>query len=151
VGIFSVGELRLCFFVLVDPDETLQRKTLDLLYRMTNPVNVELIADKLIDFLSHTTDLFLRKNLTKRVCAIAERYAPNNAWYIRTITKLFEVSGDLVSQDVAHQLMSFIAEGTGESEESDMLLRQNAVEIYVTLLRDKPVGSLPWILLETMA
>jgi AP-4 complex subunit epsilon-1 len=136
---------------LLDPDETLQRKTLDLLYRMTNPVNVEFIADKLIDFLSHTTDLFLRKVLTKRVCAIAERYAPNNAWYIRTITKLFEVSGDLVSQDVAHQLMSLIAEGTGESEESDMLLRQNAVEIYVTLLRDKPVGSLPRILLETMA
>lgn len=136
---------------LEDPDETLQRKTLDLLYRMTNPVNVEFIAEKLVAFLSGTTDLFLKKQLTTRVCSIAERYAPNNAWYIRTITKLFEVSGDMVSQQVAQNLMSLIAEGTGESEEDDMLLRQNAVEIYVTLLREKPLGSLPRILLETMA
>jgi AP-4 complex subunit epsilon-1 len=57
----------------------------------------------------------------------------------------------MVSTDVAQNLMSLIAEGTGESEEADMLLRQNAVEIYVGLLHDKPVGSLPRILLETMA
>lgn len=134
-----------------DPDETLQRKTLDLLYRMTNPVNVEFIADKLLDFLSHATDPFLKRVLTQRVCEIAERYAPNNAWYVKTVTKLFEVSGDMVPPDVAQNLMSLIAEGTGESEEADMLLRQNAVELYVVLLRDKPVGSLPRILLETMA
>ena len=138
-------------FVVLCSDETLQRKTLDLLYRMTNPVNVEFISDKLVDFLSGTTDLFLKKQLTTRVCSIAERYAPNNAWYIRTITKLFEVSGDMVSPEVAQNLMSLIAEGTGESEEADMLLRQSAVEIYVVLLRDKPLGSLPRILLETMA
>jgi len=118
---------------------------------MTNPVNVEFISERLIEFLSGTTDLFLKRVLTTRVCTIAERYAPNNAWYIRTITKLFEVSGDMVSADVAQNLMSLIAEGTGESEEADMLLRQNAVEIYVALLKEKPLASLPRILLETMA
>lgn len=136
---------------LEDPDETLQRKTLDLLFRMCNPVNVEFIAEKLLSFLSGTTDLFLKKLLTKRVCVIAERYAPNNAWYIRTITSLFEVAGEMVEPQVAQNLMSLIAEGTGESDEDDMLLRQNAIEIYVALARDKPIGSMPRILLETMA
>jgi AP-4 complex subunit epsilon-1 len=136
---------------LEDPDETLQRKTLDLLYRMTNPINVEFIADKLISFLSSTTDLFLKKQLTVRVCSIAERFAPNNAWYIRTITQLLEVAGDMVSSNTAQNLMNLIAEGTGESDEEDMLLRQNAVEIYVALLRDKPLGTLPRRLLEIMA
>eukprot|EP00536_Pseudo-nitzschia_multiseries_P008306 jgi/Psemu1/296860/fgenesh1_pm.209_\ len=69
---------------LEDPDETLQRKTLDLLYRMTNPVNVEFITDKLLDFLRGTTDLFLKQQLTTRVCSVAERYAPSNAWSPRT-------------------------------------------------------------------
>jgi len=118
---------------------------------MTNPVNVEFISERLIEFLSGTTDLFLKRVLTNRVCSIAERYAPNNAWYIGTITKLFEVSGDMVPQNVAQNLMSLIAEGTGESEEADMLLRQNAVEIYVALLKEKQLGKLPRILLETMA
>jgi AP-4 complex subunit epsilon-1 len=136
---------------LEDPDETLQRKTLDLLYRMTNPVNVEFITEKLLDFLRGTTDLFLKQQLTTRVCSVAERYAPNNAWYIQTITQLFEISGDMVAPQVANNLMSLIAEGTGESEEEDMLLRQNAVELYVQLLQDKPPAKLPKILLETMA
>lgn len=136
---------------LEDPDETLQRKTLDLLYRMTNPVNVEFITDKLLDFLSGTTDLFLKQQLTTRVCSVAERYAPSNAWYIKTITQLFEVSGDMVEPQVAQNLMSLIAEGTGESDEADMLLRQTAIELYITLLQEKPPAKLPKILLETMA
>ena len=136
---------------LEDTDETLQRKTLDLLYRMTNPVNVEFITEKMLEFLRGTTDVFLKNVLTTRICSVAERYAPNNAWYIRTITDLFEISGDLVRPEVAQNLMSLIAEGTGESEENDMLLRQNAIEIYVALLREKPAGKLPKILLETMA
>lgn len=85
---------------LEDPDETLQRKTLDLLYRMCNPVNVEFIADKLVEFLSGTTDLFLKKLLTKRVCAIAEKYAPSNAWYIKTITVRMNIHVDLLARPV---------------------------------------------------
>lgn len=139
---------------LEDPDETLQRKTLDLLYRMTNPVNVEFITEKLVHFLSGTTDLFLKKVLTDRICSVAERYAPSNAWYIQSITKLFEVSGDMVKPEVAQNLMSLLAEGTGaDDEEADMLLRQNAVELYVSLLpqQEEAVTVLPRILLETMA
>lgn len=46
---------------LEDPDETLKRKTLDLLYTMTNPVNVEFIAEKLLSFLEQGTDSFWRQ------------------------------------------------------------------------------------------
>lgn len=148
---YAVAHQSAVMDCLEDPDETLQRKTLDLLYRMTNPINVEFITDKLLDFLRGTTDLFLKKQLTTRICSVAERYAPNNEWYIQTITQLFEISGDMVEAQVAQNLMSLIAEGTGESEESDMLLRQNAIELYVSLLKEKTPSKLPRILLETMA
>ena len=148
---YAVAHQSAVMDCLEDPDETLQRKTLDLLYRMTNPVNVEFITEKLLDFLRGTTDLFLKKQLTTRICSVAERYAPNNEWYIQTITQLFEISGDMVAPQVAQNLMSLIAEGTGESDEVDMLLRQNAIELYATLLKEKTASKLPRILLETMA
>jgi AP-4 complex subunit epsilon-1 len=142
-------------------DETIQRKTLDLLYKMTNPVNVEFITEKLVAFLSQPrTDAHLKRLLTQRVCIVAEKYAPNNAWYVRTITNLMKIHGcgDLIPASVAHNLMTLIAEGSGDgNEEADMLLRQNAVEIYVGLFVNEdstsstPVGSLPKILLETAA
>lgn len=141
---------------LEDSDETLQRKTLDLLYRMTNPINVEFIAEKLIVFLSTTTDLFLKRQLTHRVCTIAERYAPNNTWYIQTITKLLQVAGDMVTTTTSQNLLNLMAEGTGnDNPEEDMLLRQNAVELYVTLLLQDPnqisILFSSHVLLETMA
>ena len=39
-----------------DRDETLQRRTLDLLYKMTNPINVVFITEKLLGFLKGMTD-----------------------------------------------------------------------------------------------
>lgn len=133
---------------LEDPDETLKRKTLDLLYRMTNPVNVEFISDKLTQFLREASDVFLRTELVGRITQCAERYAPSNAWYIQTMTNVFELGGDLVRSEVAHNLMRLIAEGSGEDEDQDMELRRDAVDTYLDLL-EKPV--LPDILVCTMA
>uniref|UniRef100_A0A7S3VAQ8 AP-4 complex subunit epsilon-1 C-terminal domain-containing protein n=1 Tax=Chaetoceros debilis TaxID=122233 RepID=A0A7S3VAQ8_9STRA len=137
---------------LEDRDETLQRRTLDLLYKMTNPVNVTFIAEKLLHFLKGTTDSFLKEDLTKKVCNLAERYAPNNLWYVETMSELFEISGDFVSQEVAQNLMTLIAEGAGEDEgeDADESLRQHCVIIYANML-SKPISKLPKLLIETMA
>mmetsp|Transcript_30189 Transcript_30189/g.59781 ORF Transcript_30189/g.59781 Transcript_30189/m.59781 type:complete len:1115 (-) Transcript_30189:17-3361(-) len=135
---------------LEDPDETLQRKTLDLLFRMTNPVNVRFIADRLLQFLRGTSDGYLRHDLTARITQIAERYAPDNGWYVEAITALFEISGDLVRPDVAHNLMTLIAEGgDGDGDDEDDSVRRGAVEMYIQML-DRP-GALPKILTDTMA
>lgn len=138
---------------LEDKDDTLLRKTLDLLYRMTNPVNVEFITDRLLHFLRGATDPYLKSDLTEKICTIAERYAPSNAWYVRTVTSLFEIAGDLVDPAVATNLMSLVAEGTGNEdgdEEADMALRKQAVELYVNLLATSK-NRMPRVLVETMA
>lgn len=119
---------------------------------MTNPANVQFITEKLLDFLRGTTDSFLKKDLTTKVCRLAERYAPNNLWYVETVTELFTISGDFVSEEVSQQLMTLIAEGAGEEgdEDADTYLRQYSVTIYANLL-DKPISKLPQLLIETMA
>ncbi|CAN0149167.1 unnamed protein product, partial [Ectocarpus sp. 8 AP-2014] len=93
---------------LEDPDETLKRKTLDLLYTMTNPVNVEFIADKLLSFLEQGTDSFWRQDLVNRITQCAERFAPSNSWYVGVMTKVFRLAGDMVKPEVAHNLMQVI-------------------------------------------
>lgn len=49
-------------------------KTLDLLYKMTNPMNVVTITDKLIQHLRQTQDQYLRTELVSRITQLAERY-----------------------------------------------------------------------------
>ncbi|CAK9005519.1 AP-4 complex subunit epsilon (AP-4 adaptor complex subunit epsilon) (Adaptor-related protein complex 4 subunit epsilon) (Epsilon subunit of AP-4) (Epsilon-adaptin) [Durusdinium trenchii] len=138
---------------LEDPDETLKRKTLDLLFRMTNPVNAEVVVDKLVYFLKDAVDKFLRQDLVTRICQLAERFAPSNLWYIRTITKVFELGGDLVETEVAHNLLRLLAEGAGEGEgeeETDRLdeeMRREACEIFLDNF-ERPI--LPDILLRVM-
>ena len=45
-------------------------QTLDLLYCMTNPVNVEIIVDKQLMYLKAATDVFLRTDLVARISEI---------------------------------------------------------------------------------
>ena len=51
---------------LEDKDETLRRKTLDLLYKMTNEKNVNVICSKLIGSLKDSVDVYLRYVLYRR-------------------------------------------------------------------------------------
>ena len=145
---------------LEDPDETLKRKTLDLLYKMTNSVNVVFIAEKLLLFLSAATDDYFRTELVGQLTQCAERFAPSNTWYVRTMIKVFELAGDKVKLSVAQTLMQLIADGADSNDEDDEEdggeggmsrddeLRREAVEDFLLLI-GKP--KLPEILAQTLA
>eukprot|EP00743_Colponemidia_sp_Colp-15_P002166 GILK01002351.1.p1 GENE.GILK01002351.1~~GILK01002351.1.p1 ORF type:complete len:1062 (-),score=193.43 GILK01002351.1:67-3252(-) len=128
-----------------DPDETLKRKTLDLLFRMTNAANVVVVVDRLTFYLKSTVDAHLRTELVTRITQLAERYAPNNGWFIQTMNQVFELGGELVRPEVAHNLLRLIAEGGGDE---DSELRAYAVKTYLKAL-EKPF--LPDILVQTIA
>jgi len=83
----------------------------------------------------------------------APRYAPDNTWYIRTMNAVFELGGELVRPDIAHNLMRLIAEGSGEDEAADMAMRKYAASQYYELLEkpvlpDNLVQVLCWVLGE---
>ncbi|XP_065884904.1 uncharacterized protein [Dysidea avara] len=129
---------------LDDPDDTLKRKTLSLLFMMTNSLNVVVIAEKMIAYLKTTRDEYIKADLVSKITQLAERYAPDNQWFIRTMNIVFEVGGDLVRKEVAHNLMRLIAEGS-EDDDVDNELRMDAVTCYLELI-SKP--SLPDILIK---
>lgn len=138
---------------LEDPDETLKRKTLDLLYRMTNPQNVTVVVDKLTFALRTSVDVHLRRELVQRVTSLAERFAPNNEWYVNTMNTVFELGGELVPSETAYNLMRLVAEGTGEDDAADQAFRAFAVNTYLKLLEksglsDILVQVISWVLGE---
>ena len=50
------------------------------------------------------------------------------------MNSVFEMGGELVRPDIAHNLMRLIAEGSGEDEDVDMELRRYAATQYYALL-----------------
>lgn len=138
---------------LEDPDETLKRKTLDLLFRMTNPQNVVVVVDKLTFHLRTSVDSHLRRDLVQKITSLAERFAPDNEWYVNTMNTVFELSGELVPAETAYNLMRLVAEGAGEDESADTAFRVFAVNTYLKLL-EKPTLSdilvqvIAWVLGE---
>jgi AP-4 complex subunit epsilon-1 len=62
---------------LESKDETLKRETLELLFRMTNSQNVEVIVQKLINYLKMAADPHFKKEMVNKVMILSERFAPN--------------------------------------------------------------------------
>jgi len=158
---------------LESPDITLAHRTLELLYRMTNPHNVEFIIEKLLDFLRggkqfHSDD-HLQRTLTFKIANLAERFAPSNEWYVETITQLLEISGNVPSckkglNKVGNQLMQLIAEGEGGGEEEDdviddtanISLRRSTVNTYINILlspanKSKSILQYPDVFIQIMS
>ncbi|KAI3914183.1 hypothetical protein MKW92_002776 [Papaver armeniacum] len=127
---------------LEDPDDTLKRKTFELLYKMTKSSNVEVIVDRMIDYMISISDNHYKTEIASRCVELAEQFAPSNQWFIQTMNKVFEHAGDLVNIKVAHNLMRLIAEGFGEDDEgADSQLRSSAVESYLRIMGEPKLPS----------
>ncbi|XP_047337628.1 AP-4 complex subunit epsilon-like [Impatiens glandulifera] len=127
---------------LEDPDHTLKRKTFELLYKMTKSSNVEVIADRMIDYMISIDDSHIKTEIASRCVELAEQFAPSNQWFIQTMNRVFEHAGDLVNAKVAHNLMRLIAEGFGEDDETaDNQLRSSAVTSYLRLIGEPKLPS----------
>ncbi|KAG6391393.1 hypothetical protein SASPL_149147 [Salvia splendens] len=134
---------------LEDPDDTLKRKTFDLLYKMTNSSNVEVIVDRMIEYMISINDSHYKTEIASRCVELAEQFAPNNQWFIQTMNKVFEHAADLVNAKVAHNLMKLIAEGFGEDDDTaDSQLRSSAATV---LLSREEIKAFPIILRNLMS
>ena len=58
---------------------------------MTNPSNVTVITDRLVAYLRVTRDDYTKADLVGKVTQLAERFAPDNLWFIQTMNAVFEI------------------------------------------------------------
>jgi AP-4 complex subunit epsilon-1 len=119
---------------LEDPDDTIRRMTITLLFAMCNENNVEAICSRLIKFLSTATDKFLRQDMVRNICDVADRFNTSPDWYVETMNQLLIHAPEHVTQTTIQGMLKVIAEGEGEDEEDDAAFRAQCVEDYFDLM-----------------
>lgn len=93
-------------------------------------------------FLKEANDPFLKRDLIEKIIALAERFAPNNIWYIETIIKLFSIvegkvdslEDQKIQQNGAQNLLTLLSEGEDEDESSSRQMRRRACELLLGVI-----------------
>ncbi|XP_068168108.1 AP-4 complex subunit epsilon-1 [Antennarius striatus] len=130
-------------------DLIIKRETLELLFRITNAQNVTVIVEKMLEFLRISKDDYMTTDLVGKVAELAEKYAPDNEWFIETMNTVFSVGGDMMEPDIPNSFLKLLSEGF-DSVEEDRKLRLFAVDSYISLLQGEP-GKLPQRFLQVIS
>ncbi|XP_020093761.1 AP-2 complex subunit alpha-2-like [Ananas comosus] len=92
---------------LKDPDVSIRRRALDLLYGMCDVTNAKDIVEELLQYLS-TADFAMREELSLKAAILAEKFAPDLSWYVDVILQLIDKAGDFVSDDIWYRVVQFV-------------------------------------------
>nr|XP_019705763.1 AP-2 complex subunit alpha-1 isoform X2 [Elaeis guineensis] len=92
---------------LKDPDISIRRRALDLLYGMCDVTNAKDIVEELLQYLS-TADFAMREELALKAAILAEKFAPDLSWYVDVILQLIDKAGDFVSDDIWYRVVQFV-------------------------------------------
>ncbi|KAL0480905.1 Ap4e1 [Acrasis kona] len=128
-------------------DESLQRKTIRLMYRMTNPHNVQLIVGKLLEFLRKTLDPYLAAELVKKIMFLAERHSTSTQWYIDAMNAAILIGGKWLGDDVV-QKMVVVLKGEPKGIDKDTF-RIECVNLYMEMAQDS--STIPDYLVQILS
>ncbi|XP_022729205.1 AP-2 complex subunit alpha-2-like isoform X2 [Durio zibethinus] len=92
---------------LKDPDISIRRRALDLLYGMCDVTNAKDIVEELLQYLS-SADFTMREELSLKAAILAEKFAPDLSWYVDVILQLIDKAGDFISNDVWFRVVQFV-------------------------------------------
>jgi len=94
-------------FSLKDPDISIRRRALDLVYSMCDTTTVKETVSELLAFLA-TADMSIKEELVLKVAILAERFATDHMWYVDVILQLIKSAGDYVSEEIWYRVIQII-------------------------------------------
>ncbi|KAF7805668.1 AP-2 complex subunit alpha-1-like [Senna tora] len=92
---------------LKDPDISIRRRALDLLFGMCDVSNAKDIVEELLQYLS-TAEFAMREELSLKAAILAEKFAPDLSWYVDVILQLIDKAGDFISDDIWFRVVQFV-------------------------------------------
>ncbi|CAD7947030.1 unnamed protein product [Amoebophrya sp. A25] len=130
-----------------EPDISIRRQALNLLYSICSRENWQHIVDELLEVLSNS-DAGLQEELVLRVAILAERNAPDFTWYVDVVFKMLEYAPDSVNEDVWHRVVQIVtgiegapntvAPNKSTSTTNEELQRYAAEKAYASLQATNP-------------
>jgi AP-4 complex subunit epsilon-1 len=123
---------------LEENDETLKKNTFELLYKMTNNENVEVIIHKMMNYLKNTSmESVSKKDILVKITELAERYAPDKGWFIKIMNQLFVSFGELITEEILSKLLKLINEWESETDENEF--QQFTINNYIDIVNTYPL------------
>jgi AP-2 complex subunit alpha len=121
------------FHLLHDKDISVKRKSLDLLYTISNPQNYSLILNKLLEFFP-SADFTLKSELAVKIAILAERFATDSTWYVTTMLKLLSIGGGSNSNGISY-ISSEVWERIVQIVVNNEDLQEKTCKLIINLLK----------------
>ena len=87
-----------------DPDLSIRRSALELVYALVNEGNVVTLSAELLEYLK-VSDSEFKPDLTSKICSLVQRFAPDKRWYIDCMVRVLLEAGHYVTEEPCHVLM----------------------------------------------
>lgn len=98
---------NLIFEKMHEPDISIRRQALNLLYALCRPENWQSIVDQLLEILTGSDEM-LQEELVLKIAILAERNAPNFGWYVDVVFRMLESAPDSVSDEVWYRVVQVV-------------------------------------------
>jgi AP-1 complex subunit gamma-1 len=129
---------------LRDPDISIRRRALELIYVLINESNVRVLVRELLVFLE-AADNELKPNLTMQICISAEKYAPNRRWHFDTVLRVLKLAGAFVREQI---LSSFIHLVSSSPDLQPYMVRKLYSALKQTSIQESLVHAASWCIGE---
>eukprot|EP00879_Flechtneria_rotunda_P008959 GHRR01009380.1.p1 GENE.GHRR01009380.1~~GHRR01009380.1.p1 ORF type:complete len:1159 (+),score=411.60 GHRR01009380.1:174-3479(+) len=97
---------------LKDPDVSIRRRALDLLFTMCDDGAAMEVVEELVTYLI-IADFSMREELVLKIAILAEKFAPDVQWYVDVVLALLERAGDFCSEDIWHRVVQLVTNNEG--------------------------------------
>ena len=115
---------------LRDPDISIRRRALDILYLMCSSQTAGKVIEDLLSYVDES-DLLFREELVLKIAILAEKFADDLMWYIDVVIRLVSQSGEYVTDDIWYRIVQIIT-GFGV-EASPELQKYACLKLYNAL------------------
>ena len=118
------------YLALRDPDNSIRRRALSLLFAICTPQSAEQIVHELLNYLRFA-DITMREPLCLKIAVLAEQFAEDPAWFVDVVIQLISMAGDECNDGVWYRVVQVVSRVPG-------LQRYAAMTTYNSMTVGKP-------------